>query len=70
MCMYNFLVKGVKSLTSSHLDSPMKNIGWFDSNSVKYICPANWSTDAYSSLFVTIDYTLDFVGHPIFLASY
>ena len=29
-----FLVKGVNSLMSSHLGSPMKNIGWFDSNSL------------------------------------
>ena len=29
-----FLVKGVKSLMSSHLGSPVKNIGWFDSNSL------------------------------------
>ena len=36
---------------------------------VKKACLAKqeWSTDAYSSLFVTIHYTLfDFVGHPIF----
>ena len=36
---------------------------------VKKASPAKqeWSTDAYSSLFVTIHYTLfDFVGHPIF----
>ena len=32
--MYYFLVKGVNSLVSSHLGSPMKNIGWFDSNSL------------------------------------
>ena len=28
-------------------------------------CKQEWSTDAYSSLFVTIHYTLLFVGHPI-----
>ena len=70
--MHVFLINGVNSLVSSHLGSPMKNIGWFDSNSLSrmYVQQIK-SSDAYSSLFVTIDYALfDFVGHLIFQASY
>ena len=64
--VHMFLIKAANSLLLSHPGPPIK---MSDCLIQIPICPANleWSTDAYSSLFVTTDYTLfDFVGHPIF----
>ena len=71
--MHVFLVKGVNSLMSSRLGSPMKNIGWFYSNSLSrtYVQQIKNGALIHTVHSVTIDYTLfDFVDHPIFQASY
>ena len=70
-CMYSWSSQWM--VMSSHPGLPMKNVwcmGWFKFlHIVKKACRAKqeWSTDAYSSPFVTIHYTLfDFVvgKHP------
>ena len=56
-----FLIKAANSLMSSHPGLPTNNVWWIDSNSYSQegmSSKQKWSTDAYSSLFVTIHYTL------------
>ena len=59
--MHVLLIKAANSLMSSHPGLPMSNVWWIDSNSYSQegmSSKQEWSTDAYSSLFVTIHYIL------------
>ena len=55
-----FMIKGVNSLISSHLSSPMKNIRWFDSNSLSRTYVQQIKNGA---LMHTVHYLSLFVGH-------